>query len=341
MTVSLERPGWRVGGSDVSPAAVAVAERNRDGLGAAGVRLQVCDLLPAAPRYWDLIVANLPYLSSGEVAALRRARWPEPELALDGAADGLTPSRRLIDRARTRLRPGGALLLETAADRAGELAGYLEECGFAPVTVQPDLAGRPRGRGSARGMAVSQRSARDPSATGPGTCRRPGCRCRRWRRFRCGSRCRRARRHRPGAGHRLGSRYRHWRRFRVWLAPPARQPLPAPLPYPVQPRPPARPPVRPPVPLSHPVQPRLPARDPLQSQAPHPVRPAPPARDPHPVQPMLPVRPPARMLLPAPRPAPLRYPAQPSLPLPPRLPAPRRQRRWRCATAARMPATRG
>ena len=144
VTVSLERPGWRVGGSDLSPAAVAVAERNRDGLGAAGVRLEVCDLLPAAPGYWDLIVANLPYLSSGEVAALRRARWPEPELALDGAADGLTPSRRLIDRARTHLRPGGTLLLETAADRAGDLAGYLEERGFAPVTVQPDLAGRPR-----------------------------------------------------------------------------------------------------------------------------------------------------------------------------------------------------
>ena len=144
VTVSLERPGWRVGASDVSPAAVTVAQRNRDGLGAAGVRLEVCDLLPAAPARWDLIAANLPYLSSAEVAALRRRRWPEPELALDGAADGLAPSRRLIDRAQGRLRPGGALLLETAADRAEELAGYLEERGFVPVTVAADLAGRPR-----------------------------------------------------------------------------------------------------------------------------------------------------------------------------------------------------
>ncbi len=144
VTVSLERPGWRVGASDVSPAAVAVAERNRHRLGAAGVRLEVCDLLPAAPARWDLVAANLPYLSSGEVAALRRRCWPEPELALDGAADGLAPSRRLIDRARGRLRPGGALLLETAADRADELAGYLEERAFAPVTVERDLAGRPR-----------------------------------------------------------------------------------------------------------------------------------------------------------------------------------------------------
>jgi release factor glutamine methyltransferase len=78
VTVSLERPGWRVGASDVSPAAVAVAERNRDGLGAAGVHLEVCDLLPAAPARWDLVAANLPYLSSGEVAALRRRGWPEP-----------------------------------------------------------------------------------------------------------------------------------------------------------------------------------------------------------------------------------------------------------------------
>ena len=144
VTVSLERPGWRVGASDVSPAAVAAAKRNRDRLGAAGVRMEVCDLLPAAPAHWDLVAANLPYLSSGEVAALRRRRWPEPELALDGAADGLAPSRRLIDRARGRLRPGGALLLETAADRAGQLAACLRERGFAPVAVERDLAGRPR-----------------------------------------------------------------------------------------------------------------------------------------------------------------------------------------------------
>ena len=144
VTVSLERPGWRVGGSDVSPAAVAVAQRNRAGLGAGGVHLEVCDLLPEAPAQWDLVAANLPYLSSAEVAALRRRHWPEPELALNGAADGLAPSRRLIDGARRRLRPGGALLMETAAERADDLARYLEERGFTPVTVEPDLAGRPR-----------------------------------------------------------------------------------------------------------------------------------------------------------------------------------------------------
>lgn len=144
VTLQLERPGWRVSASDLSPAAVAVARRNRDGLGAAPLRLRVCDLLPPAPARWDLIVANLPYLTSAEVARLRRRGSPEPALALDGGADGLEPSRRLLAGAPRRLRPGGALLLETGAGGAAALASALERHGFAPPELWHDLAGLPR-----------------------------------------------------------------------------------------------------------------------------------------------------------------------------------------------------
>ena len=144
VTLQLERPAWRVSASDLSPAAVAAARGNRDRLGAGRLRLRVCDLLPPAPARWDLIVANLPYLTSAEVARLRRRGWPEPALALDGGADGLEPSRRLLDCARRRLRPGGALLLETGAGGAAALAPALERRGFAPVELWRDLAGLPR-----------------------------------------------------------------------------------------------------------------------------------------------------------------------------------------------------
>ena len=144
VTLQLERPAWRVSASDLSPAAVAAARGNRDRLGAGRLRLRVCDLLPPAPARWDLIVANLPYLTSAEVARLRRRGWPEPALALDGGADGLGPSRRLLDCARRRLRPGGALLLETGACGAAALASALERRGFAPVELWRDLAGLPR-----------------------------------------------------------------------------------------------------------------------------------------------------------------------------------------------------
>ena len=144
VTLQLERPGWRVSASDLSPAAVTVALCNRDRLGAAALALQVCDLLPPAPAHWDLIVANPPYLTSAEVAGLRGRGWPEPALALDGGAGGLEPSRRLIACARRRLRPGGVLLLETAAARADALARELERHGFAPHELRRDLAGLPR-----------------------------------------------------------------------------------------------------------------------------------------------------------------------------------------------------
>ena len=144
VTVQLERPAWRVSGSDLAPPAVAAALRNRDGLGAGTLRLRVCDLLPPAPARWDLIAANPPYLTGAEVADLRRRGWPEPALALDGGADGLGPSRRLIAAARGRLRPGGALILETGAERAGALARCLEHHGFAPPELRRDLAGLPR-----------------------------------------------------------------------------------------------------------------------------------------------------------------------------------------------------
>ena len=144
VTVQLERPAWRASASDISPPAVAAALRNRDGLGAGTMRLRVCDLLPPAPAHWDLIAANPPYLTSAEVADLRRRGWPEPALALDGGDDGLGPSRRLIDCARLRLRPGGALILETGADRAAAVARCLERHGFASPELCRDLAGLPR-----------------------------------------------------------------------------------------------------------------------------------------------------------------------------------------------------
>lgn len=153
VTVQLERPAWRVSGSDLSPQAVAAALRNRDGLGAGTLRLRVCDLLPPAPARWDLIAANPPYLTGAEVAQLRRRGWPEPALALDGGDDGLGPSRRLIAAARGRLRTGGALVLETGAERAAALAGCLERHGFARPELRRDLAGLPR-------VLIAQRRAR-------------------------------------------------------------------------------------------------------------------------------------------------------------------------------------
>ena len=103
---------------DVDPAAVRCARRN---LPSGTVhRGDLYAPLPAALRgRVDLLVANVPYVPSGEVALLpQEARVHEPLVALDGGPDGLDVLRRVAAGARHWLAPGGRLLVETGRRQA-------------------------------------------------------------------------------------------------------------------------------------------------------------------------------------------------------------------------------
>lgn len=146
--LAVARPDLRVVALDLSAPALEVARRNieRFRLGPR-VRLVAADLLEAvAPGSADLVVSNPPYLSSSELARLMpEVREYEPRVALDGGPDGLDHLRRLTARARTVLRPGGALAVETSgAAQAHAVRALLEGAGFEGVGVWPDLTGTPR-----------------------------------------------------------------------------------------------------------------------------------------------------------------------------------------------------
>jgi release factor glutamine methyltransferase len=134
-------------GIEISPAALAVARRNAERHGVAGrVRLMVGDILSPRPGPVDLVVANLPYIPTGQCASLPASvRDHEPWLALDGGPGGLAVIRRLLAQAPAVLRPGGGLLVEIGTDQ-GESARRLAITYFpeAEVRVHPDLAGRDR-----------------------------------------------------------------------------------------------------------------------------------------------------------------------------------------------------
>ncbi len=136
-----------VHGIEISPAALVVARRNVERHGVAGrVRLMVGDILSPRPGPADLVVANLPYIPTGQCASLPASvRDHEPWLALDGGPGGLAVIRRLLAQAPAVLRPGGGLLVEIGADQ-GKAASRLARTYFpeAEVRVHPDLAGRDR-----------------------------------------------------------------------------------------------------------------------------------------------------------------------------------------------------
>jgi len=142
LAIKHERPSVRVIAIDLSPDALAVARHNATTLGLA-IELREGDLLTALPAdiVPDLVLANLPYIPTAEIAGLSKDVQSEPRLALDGGADGLAIVKRLIEMAAQRLRPGGAILLEIGAGQAGATEQLLRQTGFAEVHSLRDYAG--------------------------------------------------------------------------------------------------------------------------------------------------------------------------------------------------------
>jgi release factor glutamine methyltransferase len=134
----------RLVASDASPDAMELAS---DNLAAHGVghlvTAVVADLLdgPAPRPVPDVVVANLPYLRSDEVASGAGSLAWEPASALDGGSDGLDVVRELVARLPGRLSPDGSALLEVGAGQAGavrDLVGGLP--GGWAVATSRDLA---------------------------------------------------------------------------------------------------------------------------------------------------------------------------------------------------------
>ena len=160
-------PHATVWASDISPAALAVAAANAQGLqlnihcmhanwwaapeggttGADACANGVPTTAAAFETAFDLVVSNPPYIARGDdhLAALRH----EPRNALVGADDdGLGDLRRIVSGSRPRLAPGAWLLLEHGHDQAAALQALLLQAGYEAPQTRPDLAGLPRCTGA-------------------------------------------------------------------------------------------------------------------------------------------------------------------------------------------------
>ncbi|MBA2632285.1 MAG: peptide chain release factor N(5)-glutamine methyltransferase, partial [Chloroflexi bacterium] len=143
---ALEYGRARLIATDASPEALDLAAENLaahrgDGL----LTLAVADLLEPAGRSLprpDVVVANLPYVSSAEVDARHGSLGYEPRIAVDGGADGLQLLRRLLADVPQRAAVGATVLLEIGVGQATEVAALAPASAL--VSVVPDLAGLDR-----------------------------------------------------------------------------------------------------------------------------------------------------------------------------------------------------
>ena len=103
------------------------------------------DLLAPLTEPVDIVVANLPYVRSGDFAAIQPEVLWEPREALDGGPDGLAVIRRMLDQIPGKVRTGGAILLECDPRQASGLLREVQERfpGCSSRAIQ-DLAGLDR-----------------------------------------------------------------------------------------------------------------------------------------------------------------------------------------------------
>ena len=144
-----ELPRTQIYATDISRAALAVAQRNAARHGVADrIHFFESNLLAGVtePVEFDVIVSNPPYVAERDSKSLPRdVHEHEPHIALFAGEAGLDVYAPLIVQAESRLRQGGILVLELGFGTFEAVSDMLDSArGWTRVSATMDLAGIPR-----------------------------------------------------------------------------------------------------------------------------------------------------------------------------------------------------
>ena len=141
LAVADEVPAAEVTATDTSAAALRLAAENAERLGLGDrVRFELGSL-PEGGRY-DLLVANLPYVTEAEWATLAPeiSRY-EPRAALVPGPSGLEAIDAVLGELSLGRCEAAAVALEVGAGQAPAVAELVRRAGFDSVEARRDLAG--------------------------------------------------------------------------------------------------------------------------------------------------------------------------------------------------------
>lgn len=133
--VGHELPATKLVAVDISASALEICRKNiaANRLNSRVICMQA-DATASPPLgigKFDMIIANPPYIASGEIAGLDcSVRDYEPIWALDGGADGLRFYKGIIKYWKSLLNDGGWLLFEVGEGQADAVEEMLQSAGF-------------------------------------------------------------------------------------------------------------------------------------------------------------------------------------------------------------------
>ena len=142
LSLAVKFPQANVCAIDISEDALSLARENAAQLRLSErVRFQKSDLLENVSERFDLIVANLPYISMQDRHLLAREVLHDPEVALFGGSSGDELVRELIEQAPAHLEPGGLLALEIGLGQAEGLSHFLRQKNYHDIELKKDYSG--------------------------------------------------------------------------------------------------------------------------------------------------------------------------------------------------------
>jgi len=142
LTLAAEFPKAEIVGLDISDDALMLARENAERLKLADrVLFLRSNLLESIQPDFDLIVANLPYVSTDDRQNLSREVLHDPEVALFAGSRGDELMRQLIKDAPSWLRPGGMLAIEIGIGQSDTLVAALAEKNYRDILTEKDYSG--------------------------------------------------------------------------------------------------------------------------------------------------------------------------------------------------------
>jgi len=142
LALAMKFPEAEIFAVDISDDALALGRENAAILNLSDrVRFVKSDLLENVEGCFEVIVANLPYISTQDRQSLSREVLHDPEVALFASAQGDELVRELIAQAPSQLRPGGMLALEIGIGQSEALLSALAEKNYRDISFKNDYSG--------------------------------------------------------------------------------------------------------------------------------------------------------------------------------------------------------
>jgi release factor glutamine methyltransferase len=145
VTLAAERPQAQIVASDISTAALKIAQQN--------AQLHHCRNLRFIQSAWfdeisetafDIILSNPPYIAINDPHLQQGDLRFEPQIALTAEENGLKEITQIVESANKYLKEEGNLFIEHGFDQQAAVLAIFESFGYAAIQTHTDLAGHPR-----------------------------------------------------------------------------------------------------------------------------------------------------------------------------------------------------